>query len=66
MIIALEITADYLLLPQATMSEVPRIKDPELYKRYLIMETLGDKERDTVLFLLNLIIAQQKFKELTG
>jgi transcriptional regulator with XRE-family HTH domain len=66
MIIALEITADYLLLPQARMSEIPRIKDPELYERYLIIETLGDKEKDTVLFILNLIIAQQKFKELTG
>ncbi|NIO79564.1 MAG: helix-turn-helix domain-containing protein [Candidatus Aminicenantes bacterium] len=66
LIISLEITADYLLLPQATMSEVPRIKYPELYDRYLVIETLGDKERDTVLYLLNLIIAGQKFKELAG
>jgi transcriptional regulator with XRE-family HTH domain len=66
LIISLEITADYLLLPQATMSEVPRIKYPELYDRYLVIETLSDKERDTVLYLLNLIIAGQKFKELAG
>jgi len=64
LIIALEITADYLLLPQATMSEVPRLKYPELFDRYRIIETLGEKERETVLFLLNLIIAGKKFKEL--
>ena len=66
LIIALEITADYLLLSQATMSEIPRIKYPELHERYMVIENLGDKERETVLYLLNLIIAGQKFKELAG
>jgi transcriptional regulator with XRE-family HTH domain len=66
LIIALGITADYLLLPQATMKDVPRVKDPELYERYFVIESLSEKERESVLFLLNSIIAQQKFKDLVG
>jgi transcriptional regulator with XRE-family HTH domain len=66
LIIALEITADYLLLPQASLKEVPHVKDPDLYERYFVLETLGEKEKESALFLLNSIIAQQKFKELAN
>jgi transcriptional regulator with XRE-family HTH domain len=66
LIVALGISADYLLLPHASLKEVPRVKDPELYQRYFVLETLGDKERESALFLLNSIIAQQKFKELSN
>ncbi|MFC2146460.1 helix-turn-helix domain-containing protein [Acidobacteriota bacterium] len=66
LIIALEITADYLLLPQASLKEIPHVKDPDLYKRYFVLETLGEKEKESALFLLNSLIAQQKFKELAN
>ena len=66
LVIALEITADYLLLPQATLKEVPKIKDHKLYERYFILETLDEKEREAALLLLNSLIAQKKFKELTS
>ncbi len=66
LIIALEITADYLLLPHASLKEVPQVKDPDLYKNYFVLETLGDREKESALFLLNSLIAQQKLKELVN
>jgi transcriptional regulator with XRE-family HTH domain len=64
LVVALEISADYFLLPQATPKTVPKVKDPELYERYFALETLDKQEREHALFLLNLIIAQKKIKEL--
>jgi transcriptional regulator with XRE-family HTH domain len=64
LVVALGITSDYLLLPQANPQMVPKVKDPELYERYFVLETLDEKEREHALFLLNLIIAQKKIKEL--
>lgn len=66
LVMALEISADYFLIPQATPKEVPRVKDPELYDRYFILESLGEKEREAALLLLNSLIAQQKIRELAG
>jgi len=66
LVVALEISADYFLLPHANLKTVPRVKDPELYERYFSLETLDEKEREHALFLLNLIIAQKKFRELAS
>ena len=66
LVIALEISADYFLLPQSNPTMVPKVKDPELYDRYFALETLDKQERDHALFLLNLIIIQKKFKELAS
>ena len=66
LIVALGINADYFLLPHADLKEVPQVKDPELYERYFVLEKLGEKERESALFLLNSIIAQQKFRELAS
>jgi transcriptional regulator with XRE-family HTH domain len=63
LVVALEISADYFLLPQAYPTMVPKVKDPELYDRYFALETLDKQERDHALFLLNLIVTQKKFKE---
>jgi transcriptional regulator with XRE-family HTH domain len=65
LVIALEISADYLLLPQATPKEVPKINDSELYERYFVLEKLEKGERESALLLLNSLIAKQKLKELT-
>ena len=62
--VALEITADYLLFQHAYPKEIPRVKDPELYESYFILESLNEKERESALFLLNSIIAQKKLREL--
>jgi transcriptional regulator with XRE-family HTH domain len=66
LVVALEISADYLMLSHATPKEVPKIKDPELYERYFVLENLDEGERTSALLLLNALIAQQKFKELAG
>jgi len=66
LVMALEISADYFLLPQAYPTMVPKVEDPELYDRYFALETLDKQERDHALFLLNLIITQKKFKELAS
>ena len=66
LVIALEISADYLLLPQATPKEVPKINDTELYERYFVLEKLEERERESALLLLNSLIAKQKLKELTN
>jgi transcriptional regulator with XRE-family HTH domain len=66
LIIALEISADYLLLPHADYKEVPKVKDPELYEKYFVLESLNKAERDSALLVLNSIIAQQKLKELAN
>jgi len=64
LIIALEVSADYLLLKQAAPKEVPRVKDPELYESYFVLESLNEKERESALYVLNSIIAQKKLREL--
>jgi transcriptional regulator with XRE-family HTH domain len=65
LIIALEVTADFFLLPQAKLTEVPKIKDPILFEKYFILESLDDKEKECVIYLLNSVIAQHKLKEIT-
>ena len=66
LVIALEISADYLLLPYATPKEVPKINDAELYERYFVLEKLEERERESALLLLNSLIAKQKLRELTN
>ncbi len=66
LVVALETSADYFLLPQASPTMVPKVKDPELYDRYFALEALDKQDRDHALFLLNLIITQKKFKELAS
>ena len=66
LVITLEISADYLLLPQATLKEVPKIKDHKLYERYFVLETLNEKEREAAILLLNSLIAQKKLKEMAS
>jgi transcriptional regulator with XRE-family HTH domain len=61
---ALEISADYLLQEHSEMKEVPRVKDPELYESYFILESLNEEERKSALFLLNSIISHKKLREL--
>ena len=62
--VALEITSDYLLFQHASPKEIPKVKDPDLYESYFILESLNKKEREAALFLLNSIIAHKKLNEL--
>ena len=51
LITALEISADYLLLPHANYKEVPQVKDSELYERYFVLEELNEEERNSALLV---------------
>ena len=62
----LEVTTDYFVFGQAKMEGVPKIKDPLLYERYFVLESLGDGEREAALFLLESLIARHRFKEMTA
>ena len=66
LIVALEISADYFLLPQASPKEFPKIKDTELYELFFVLEALNVKERESAIFLLKSLVTQQKFRELAN
>ena len=63
---ALEVSTDYFVFDQAKMEGVPKIKDPVLYDRYFVLESLDADEREAALFLLESLIARHRFKEMTA
>jgi transcriptional regulator with XRE-family HTH domain len=62
---ALEISADYLLFPYAKPNGVPVVKDPILYDRYFVLESLQEEDRKSILNLLDSVIARKKLREIT-
>jgi len=60
----LEVSADYFIFDQANMQGVPKIRDPELFERYFVLETLDEEERGAALTLLDALIAKQRLREL--
>lgn len=62
---ALEVSADYFLFESADEGGIPIIKNPELYKKYFILETLPDQELQGIITLLDSLIARKKFKDLS-
>jgi hypothetical protein len=60
---ALEVCVDYLLFPQAKMDGVPKVKDPDLYEKYFILETLNENDKNAIMTILDSLIARKKFRE---
>ena len=63
---ALEVSADYFLFDQAKMDGIPRVQDPNLYDRYLVLETLNDVDRESAFNLIDALIARKRLQELAA
>ncbi len=63
---ALEVSIDYLLLPYAQMQGIRKIKYPDLYERYFVIEELDEEERKAILTVLDSLIARQKMRDLSS
>jgi transcriptional regulator with XRE-family HTH domain len=61
---ALEICTDYLLFEHAEMTGIPKVSQPGLYERYLVLESLSDEERNAAIVLLDALIARRQLKSL--
>jgi transcriptional regulator with XRE-family HTH domain len=64
LITALAISADFLLIPEAKMEGIPKIKDPDLLERYLEIEDLNPKEKEALLTLIDSLLARRRLREL--
>jgi len=64
--VALDVSTDYFVFDQAKMEGIPKIKDPELFEQYFILETLNEDERQGALTLLKALIASHELKEITA
>lgn len=63
---ALEVSIDFFAFEHSEPKGIPVVHDPQLYGRYFVLETLNEKDRDSVLNLLDSLIARQKLKEILG
>ena len=61
---ALEISADFFLFEHAAMNGIPKVEDPALYERYLVLEKLEEEDRKAALTLLDSLIARRQLKAL--
>ncbi len=62
--VALEITTDYLLFEHAKPDGIPKVQDPSLYERYLVLEALDDDDKKAAVTLLDSLIARRQLKNL--
>jgi transcriptional regulator with XRE-family HTH domain len=60
---ALEVSADYFIYPHANMDGIPRISQPELYQRYLILEELKEEDLRATLTFLDALIIKNQFEK---
>ena len=61
---ALEVSTDYLLFEHAEMASIPKVSQPDLYERYLVLESLSFEERNAAILLLDALIARRQLKNL--
>jgi len=61
---ALEVSTDYLLFEHAEMNGIPKVSEPALYERYLVLESLTEEERNAAIVLLDALIARRQLKSL--
>ena len=61
---ALQISSDYLLFEHAKMEGIPKVNDPKLYERYLVLETLDEEDKKAAITLLDSLIARRQIKAL--
>ena len=61
---ALEISTDYLLFEHSEMTSIPKVSQPDLYERYLVLESLSVEERNAAILLLDALIARRQLKSL--
>jgi len=60
------VSADYFLFEHALKTGIPKVNDPLLYDRYLILEQLSPRDRDAAITLLDALVARMKLKELVS
>jgi transcriptional regulator with XRE-family HTH domain len=63
---ALEVSGDYFLFEHAKMEGVPRVHDPALYERYIVLETLSETDRTSAFNLIDALIERHRVREATS
>lgn len=61
---ALEVSADYFLFDQAKMEGIPKVQDPALYDRYLVLESLSEADKESAFNLMDALIARKKLRDI--
>jgi transcriptional regulator with XRE-family HTH domain len=63
---ALEVSGDYFLFAHSKMEGVPRVHDPALYERYIILETLSESDKAAAFNLMDALIERHRVRAITS
>jgi transcriptional regulator with XRE-family HTH domain len=63
---ALDVSGDYFLFDQALMEGVPKVKNPALYEKYLVLESLDKEDQNSAFNVLDALIERHRVREITN